>query len=222
MIRWVVIFLLILAILGLTTAAYHYQAQRYALYDMPFLRPAIPFSEFPFTLGDWQGQDVPIRETVLKAAGNDDHLCRRYVQPDLGVSAMLYVGFTSEPRRMLGHRPDICYVNSGWTLDYIEKKKITSAAGKSYEVLLHRFVKPSSVEQLFVLNYYIVNGQHTTDHKTFEGLSWRRPKIAAGQPRYVAQTQISSENEAATLLLASQVVDIVQSYMPAAVNPSVK
>ena len=85
---------------------------------------------------------MPISETVLKVAGNDDYLSRFYVNPKVQAGATLYVGYTAEPRRMLGHRPQVCYVGSGWVHDYTNQEVIRTAKGKEQDCLIHRFYKP--------------------------------------------------------------------------------
>ncbi len=185
-----------------------------AISQMPLL-PPIPLENFPMDFGPWQGRDVPIAETVLRAAGNDDHLSRFYVDAAANLGATLYVGYTAEPRRMLGHRPEVCYVGSGWIHDHTHQELIRTKSGKEITCLIHRFYKTGlAYEEVFVLNYYIVNGELTTDHKTFEGLRWRRPKQAGGRLEYVAQIQISSLSEQAARLLAKEIADPIMDYMP--------
>jgi len=214
-IRIIVFGLMGLAVLAAASAVYGHYAKKYdAIAKMPLL-PAKPLSEFPMALGDWQGRDVPISDTVLKVAGNDDYLSRFYVNPKIRAGSAIYVGYTSEPRRMLGHRPQVCYVGSGWIHDYTRPHSVSTAAGNTIEVLIHRFYKTGlQYEEVFVLNYYIVNGKLTTDHNSFDGLHWRRPKQSGGRLQYVAQVQISSASEQSVRLLGAQAADLIMSFMP--------
>lgn len=207
--------LLGLIIIGVTGGYYRYVAEKLdAISRMPLL-PPVPLKNFPLALNDWQGRDVPISETVLKVAGNDDYLSRFYVNSQAKAGASLYVGYTSEPRRMLGHRPEVCYVGSGWTHDYTHSEKVRTPKSKELDCLIHHFYKPGlAYEEVFVLNYYVINGQITTDHTSFEGLRWRRPKQVGGRLEYVAQIQISSPSEQAVCLLAREVADPIMEFMP--------
>ena len=210
----------LLGILGLAVfvaAGWYYDvlAEKYeAISQIPLL-PAVPLDNFPLILGDWNGREAPISETVLKVAGNDDYLSRFYVNSKVQAGVTLYVGYTAEPRRMLGHRPEKCYVGSGWTHDYTHPEKIRTQKGKELDCLIHRFYKPAlAYEEVFVLNYYVVNGQITTDHTSFDSLRWRRPKQTGGRLEYVAQIQISSPSEQAVRLLAQEIADPIMEFMP--------
>jgi hypothetical protein len=201
----------------LTGAGWYYGvlAEKYEAVSMLPLLPSSPLDNFPLILGGWHGRNVPISETVLKVAGNDDYLSRFYVNAQAQAGATLYVGYTAEPRRMLGHRPEVCYVGSGWILDYTKPEIVRTAKGNHSECLIHRFYRPGlAYEEVFVLNYYVLNGAITTDHKSFDGLRWRRPKQAGGRLEYVAQIQISSSSEQAVRLLAQQIADPIMDYMP--------
>ncbi|OPX90595.1 MAG: hypothetical protein A4E53_00899 [Pelotomaculum sp. PtaB.Bin104] len=204
-----------LAVLLAAGILYGHWAKKYETIASIPLLPSIPLGTFPMTLGQWQGRDVPINETVLKVAGNDDHLSRFYTNSQMKMGASLYVGYTAEPRRMLGHRPQVCYVGNGWTHDYTDQEIIRSTKGIERECLIHRFYKHGLMyEEVFVLNYYVINGRVTTDQREFEGLWWRRPKQTGGRLQYVAQIQISSSSEQAVRLFAQEATDQLMEYMP--------
>jgi hypothetical protein len=64
------------------------------------------------------------------------------------------------------------------------------------------------------LNFYILNGQITTDEKYFSGLFGRRPNIAGDPARYVVQVQISSVLENSTRTAAKDMTDLILDYLP--------
>ena len=165
--------------------------------------PSIPLQDFPYQIGPWEGVDVPISETVLKVAANDDYISRLYVDRSRNMKVTLYVAYTAEPRRMLGHRPMVCYVASGWIHDGTQQAQIETLAGQEIPCLVHRFHKPGlNYQDTVVANYYVVNGTLTSDHKSFSGIRWRRPKVTNGRPDYVAQIQMMSDSEQASRSLA--------------------
>lgn len=177
--------------------------------------PKIPLEYFPRSIGGWEGQDQAISDTVLKIAANDDYVCRRYFHTDKQFSATLYIAYTCEPQRMLGHRPQVCYVGSGWTHEDTQQETLTTAEGHPIRVLVHRFSKTGLAEQhITVLNYYIVNGQVTSDHTAFSGLKWRRARIRNGRADYVAQVQISSTSLQAARALAQTLSDQILFQLP--------
>lgn len=213
--RIILVGVLGLIVIGGTGGYYRYASQKLDVVSRMSLLPPIPLENFPMELGQWQGREVPISETVLRAAGNDDHLSRIYVNLKANSGAALYVGYTAEPRRMLGHRPQVCYVASGWIHDYTHQEMIRTMSGQPLDCLIHRFYKIGlAYEEVFVLNYYVVNGELTVDHTLFEGLRWRRPKQTGGRLEYVAQIQISSSSEQAIRLLAQEIADLIMNYMP--------
>ncbi len=181
------------------------------------VEPAIPFSQFPMQMGPWQGTNVSISETVLKVAANDDYLSRTYVDRDRRLRATAYVAYTAEPRRMLGHRPRRCYTGSGWAHDETISDQFTTSGGQAIPILLHRFHWPGlDYQEVTVVNYYVVNGELTSDHRTFSGLRFRRPKVVEGRTDYVAQIQISSTSEAAAKMLAQELSDEILRHLPKA------
>ena len=177
--------------------------------------PNIPLQRFPYQIGPWRGADRPISETVLKVAANDDYLSRAYTDNNRHLQATLYVAYTAEPRLMLGHRPRVCYVGSGWTHDNTQVQSFETPDGRTIPCLLHQFHKSGlDYQDIFVLNFYIVNGELTSDHKQFSGLRWRRPKMSDGRLDYVAQVQISSASEAAVENLAREFTEEILQHFP--------
>lgn len=175
----------------------------------------VSLSNFPMQLGNWEGEDVPIRQTVLKVAGNDDYLNRQYINKQTNEWSSVYLAYSARPRVMLGHRPDICYVAHGWVHDGTKKKEIISTAGRKIQCLIHSFHKPTpSNYHMIVLNYYISNGHITNDASTFEGLSWRTPNIAGDPALYITQVQISSILENSVRKVAREFTDFIMDYFP--------
>jgi EpsI family protein len=194
-------------LLLLSDRGYQVLEQRFSAFAGMQVMPKIPFEYFPRSIGGWEGQDVPISETVLKIAANDDYVCRRYYHAEKQLSASLYIAYTGQPQRMLGHRPQVCYVGSGWTHDGSRQEGLTTPEGRELDVLVHRFSKKGLAEQhIWVLNYYVVNGLVTSDHGAFSGLKWRRPQVRNGRAGYVAQVQISSTSEQAASALSDQIL----------------
>jgi hypothetical protein len=68
--------------------------------------------------------------------------------------------------------------------------------------------------QTVVLNFYILNGQITTEERNFSGLLGRRPNIAGDPAWYVAQVQISSVLENSILNIATDMTDLMLDFFP--------
>ena len=179
------------------------------------IRLPLPLNMIPQQIGGWTGTDVPITETVQEAAGNDDFLSRLYVDRQTKQSANIYLGYSARPRTMIGHRPDVCYRASGWINEGREDKKFTSISGRQIPCLIHRFSRPPPESgEVFVLNYYVVNGQITTKEGDFSGFGWRTPNINGNLALYAAQIQISSTSEKSSLDLAYDITDVLLAFLP--------
>jgi hypothetical protein len=70
------------------------------------------------------------------------------------------------------------------------------------------------IQEIVVLNYYILNGQITSDERNFSGVGWRTPNIAGDPARYVAQVQISSVLENSVRMAAMDMADLIMDYFP--------
>lgn len=201
--------------------AYRKEAQRLHAFGRVKVLPEISFKYFPRTIDGWEGRDQPISDTVLRIAANDDYVCRNYRNVEKQLNASLYIAYTCEPMRMLGHRPQICYPANGWILEATDTDHLTMANAVDTPVLIHRFYKPGLAdEHIVVLNYYIVNGTVTADHAAISGLKWRRRRMPSGQPSYVAQVQISSDGAAAAHELAQTLADQILFHLPKGQNKS--
>jgi len=69
-------------------------------------------------------------------------------------------------------------------------------------------------EERVVLNFYIVNGQLTSDESTFSGVGFRTPNIGGDPARYVAQVQISSVLEKAVRTGAKDIAELILLSFP--------
>jgi EpsI family protein len=151
-------------------------------------------STLPVEFAGWRGTDIPLSGGTLRIAGNDDYVCRSYVEESTGTDVTLYVAYTGQPRTMLRHRPAVCYPSAGWSLLSTEDRQLAApgVAGGTLPVRVHRFLKVSAAGETvtFVLNYYVLNGLLTTDEYSFWGLRHRDPGVARDASRYVAQVQI--------------------------------
>jgi hypothetical protein len=159
----------------------------------------VPLSAFPTKIGDWVGMELPIPTTTkeyMEQNFADDFFSRRYVNATANTWADVYVVYcSSRPGGIVGHKPQVCYPAHGWLHDSTEPSQFTSRIGQQVRCLIHRFHKPAQMyEQTVVLNFYILNGQITTEEKDFSGLLGRRPNIA-GDPARRWKTQSEQQRQ---------------------------
>jgi hypothetical protein len=207
----------ILAILLLLCAGivYRVTAKQLKLVVDASIKLPYPLSTFSTEVGNWNGKDVPIPYNIQRIAGNDDFLNRLYTNEMTKEWANVYIAYSARPRTMLGHKPQACYVGNGWIHDSTELSKFISASGATIPCLIHRFHKPAPDNmKVVVLNFYILNGQITSDESSFSGVGWRTPNIAGNPARYVAQVQISSTAENSTREAAKDMTDLMITFFP--------
>lgn len=175
----------------------------------------VPLSQFPKSIGAWEGKDIPLSLAIQRVAGNDDFVNRRYENTAERAWASVYIAYTARPRTMKGHKPQICYPAAGWILNSTDLIQITSLSGRQISCLMHQFSKPAmGSSSVIVLNYYIVNGWIICDESAFSGVAWRTPNIEGDPARYVAQIQISSSLESFARLAAQEMIEPILAYLP--------
>jgi len=211
---WVSWFLAI-SVLLLAGASYRITASRQKLVtETPIVLP-VPLSSFPIEVSKWIGKDVPISTGIQRVAGNDDFLNRLYINKSNNQWFNVYIAYSARPRTMLGHRPQVCYVAGGWVHDTTDSSEVISLSGEKIPCLIHRFHKPyPQSDEIVVLNFYILNGQLTSNESGFSGIGWRTPNISKNIARYVAQIQISSVLESSVQAAAEEMTDLIVNFFP--------
>ncbi len=179
----------------------------------------VPLSAFPTQIGDWVGTDLAIPNTTkeyMEKNFADDFLSRRYINSVTQSWSDVYVVYcSSQPGGMLGHQPRICYPANGWVHESTESSQFVLRTGRSIPCLIHRFHKPTlAYDQKVILNFYILNGQITTDETDFSGPFGRRPNITGKPARYVAQVQISSVFESSIITAATDMTGHILEFLP--------
>lgn len=179
----------------------------------------VPLSAFPMQIGNWVGKDLAIpniTKEYMEEHFADDFLSRRYINTATQAWADVYVVYcSSQPGGILGHQPRVCYPGNGWVHDSTEPSQFISRASRQIPCLIHRFHKPAPLyDQIVVLNFYILNGQITTEEKDFSGPLGRRPNIAGDPARYVAQVQINSVLENSIRTATRDMTDLILDFLP--------
>ena len=183
------------------------------------IRLPVPLASMPKQLGSWVGQELSIPATVeeyMRDNFADDYVSRRYVNDSAGMWIDLYVVYcASRPGSLLGHKPRVCYPNSGWIHDGSTESHIVSSSGRHVDCLIHRFHKPTpSYQETVVLNFYVLDGQISVRESEFSSLFDRRPNLENNPARYVAQVQISSVQEHSVTSGASDFADMILAFLP--------
>ncbi|MBN1507617.1 MAG: exosortase-associated EpsI family protein [Sedimentisphaerales bacterium] len=186
--------------------------------DNPVTLP-VPLSAIPIRIDSWVGQEKPLETTTdayMRSTFADDYVSRQYTNTKNRIWADVYVVYCSSyPGGLLGHKPDVCFPAHGWICDHTSPTQVTTRSGQTINCLSHQFHKPApSYGQVFVLSFYVLNGQITLRERDFSGVFDRTPNISGNPARYVAQVQISSVYEPSARSAACDLVDVILTYLP--------
>ncbi len=147
----------------------------------------------PLQLGEWQGQDVAVNEWVIKATDTDGHINRGYLNTRTEDRVGFFVGYGIRFRDLMPHRPEVCYVGAGWTLEETLQRDLPAPDGTVLPCQVQRFTRGfAGTERIVVLNYYLLDGEYGRDVRLLRNhsRSWNEER------RYVAQVQITSSETA--------------------------
>lgn len=164
--------------------------------------PAV-LEQLPRQIGDWAGQDIPVDEAIRERTGADAIVNRRYVRGDGPEFVGLYVASGVSARALVGHRPEVCYISSGWTLMDRHSMKLPLADGTELPCHVFQFSRGMlDTERTTVLHYYIVDGQYCGDVSLLRMKVWRGSRMID----YATQVQIVVSTKTLTPELATKLV----------------
>lgn len=179
----------------------------------------LPLSHIPSTLDGWTSTDLEIENVTqeyMKTNFADDYVSRRYVSSDAKTWADVYVVYcSSRPAGLVGHKPSVCLVRSGWASDGTSHSAFESESGRRIECLVQRFRRPvQDNRSIVVLSFYVLNGKTTRNEKDFSDFWGRRLNLSGDPARYVAQVQVSSHTEEAARAVIRVMADAILAFLP--------
>lgn len=155
--------------------------------------PAGTLAALPLVLGDWCGRDVPLGESVVRAADVDDHVSRVYARPGQTLPINLFIALGSRARDLMPHRPEVCYPGAGWTLRRQAVESVVTSDGGELETTIYTFGRGDlGGRTLVVLNFFVVDGRPCRDVSLLRSRAWR----GQASIRYMAQVQVVAAVEA--------------------------
>lgn len=81
------------------------------------IKPNKPFSEFPLSIKDWQGDTGKLDEQVSNILGVEDYILANFQNTKLQAGVNLYVGFyQSQKEGDIIHSPKNCMPGAGWNI----------------------------------------------------------------------------------------------------------
>lgn len=145
--------------------------------------------QLPMQIGDWTGQEVPVDASIVRATDTDAHVSRRYSRKNSFDSVSLWIASGVKARDLMPHRPEVCYTGAGWTLMDRRSMELPLATEATLPCNVMQFSRGAlNTERVMVLDYYIVDGQYSSDVSLLRSKAWR----GSGTVGYVAQVQIAA------------------------------
>lgn len=146
-------------------------------------------SGLPLVIGEWQGRDEPMTESLIRVTDTDDRVNRRYRSTLNRREIGLWIGYGGRLRDLVPHRPEICYPANGYSLEERRHVDLEAPDGTPVPCTILRFSRGDTPpERLLVLDYYLVDGEYSPDVSLLREKAMR---LQHGR-HYVAQIQIVS------------------------------
>lgn len=169
--------------------------------------------KLPLEITDWTGEDLPMDEAILRATGTDAHINRYYSRKNGLESVSLFVGCSVSVSDRVVHRPEICYMRSGWTLMNRWSAELSLDSGMKLPYSIFQFSRGDlKGQESMVLHYYIVDGQYYEEVTPLQVKLWH---LGAGA-NYIARIMIvapvrNSNADLARRIVSSFAVDSASS-----------
>ena len=157
----------------------------------------------PLQIGSWTGQDIPVDENITRFTGTDAHISRRYSRNQGFESVSLYIPCGTNARALAPHRPEVCYPAAGYTCTD-HPSELTLDDGTILPCTVFYISKGGlNIDQILLLNYYIVDDQYCGDDK----LLMSKARLGPDTIDYAAQVQIvATSKEALTVEKTEKII----------------
>jgi EpsI family protein len=127
-----------------------------------------PLANFPLALAEWHGNELPMTDRMVQAAGVDDYVNRIYsVGQQLPVG--LYIGYYGTQRTGdTIHSPKNCLPGSGW--EPVRSGYVTVALPDGSSIKVNQYLVAKGADKRLVLYWYQGRGRVVASE--YEGKAW--------------------------------------------------
>ena len=150
----------LLAVLMLVVSGISYRvaAARYDRFANPVPLAKNSLSLLPHRIGEWGGEDLPLDGAVFSLLGVDAYVNRMYSRPGASHPIALFISYSTHPRDVLAHRPEICYPSAGWARTSTKVLELPVAQAERLLCQKQTFQRGGLGDrQACVLSYYLVD-----------------------------------------------------------------
>jgi EpsI family protein len=118
-----------------------------------------PLRNLPYTIGDWNGQELSLPEEIVQVAGVSDYTNRIYFRA-AGPSVQLYIGYYASQRAGdTMHSPKNCLPGAGW--DPISAGYATIPVTTSGQIAVNDYIIQKDLNKQMVWYWYQGRGRVT-------------------------------------------------------------
>ncbi len=117
-------------------------------------------TNFPLSIGKWEGSEIGLGPDIVEAAGVDDYIMRNYAFRDRDDPYWinLYVGYYQSQRKgKTYHSPQNCLPGSGWQVMTFERVPIL--VDDNMRVVVNRALIQKGLEKQLVIYWYQDRGR---------------------------------------------------------------
>lgn len=140
-------------------------------YKHPVERPNVDISRIPLSIGDWQGEEIPIEKNIKDILETDAVLMRKYSNIKIkGQEIILAIVYYKDNRVAL-HLPESCLSGQGSRLT--ERGQVGISIPGEKDFLATKIITTSDRGDMLILYYFETGGIRTNSYQT---LRWHMLK----------------------------------------------
>jgi EpsI family protein len=124
--------------------------------------PRRTFTEFPLTIGGWEGRELGLDEGVLQILQVDDYMMRLYNNAG-ETPVALYVGYYSSLGQVAYHSPKYCLPGGGWQIVHQRVVEIPLGPGPSPLLKANYVILQKGTDRQLFLYWYQDRGRNITN-----------------------------------------------------------
>jgi EpsI family protein len=109
----------------------------------------VRFEQFPLSINQWHGQDIPMEARIVSMLGVEDYLNRAYLSVNQEI-VYLYIGYyQTQKQGETMHSPKNCLPGSGWEPFDVGHEKITLESGRAIEINRYHIEKGNNHQAVY-------------------------------------------------------------------------
>ena len=121
------------------------------------------FTEFPMSLGEWQGKRGHLEGIYLDYLKLDDHLVADYVKAQHGAINFYVAYYASQKKGESAHSPRTCIPGGGWQIKEIAQKKIDDVSINGAPLNVNRVIIQKGDARQLVYYWFQQRGRNITN-----------------------------------------------------------